>query len=340
MEILITALGCLILFLIQLRIYRKMCFKKLSYRCYFSKDEAYEGEEIEFIEEIENIKRLPLPVFKTELTASAALFFADTHSAVTDCSRFITSYFEVGGKCRVRRVWKLRCEKRGVHGITSVVMVSTDIFGTESYSCRPETKLPEITILPRQYSFETSRLFCRSICGDMPINNPPFSDPFYSDGLREYTGAEPLKFINHNASAHENRLMVNTFEASAERNANVILTFGRSEAANEHSIRVCAYLMTVLSRNHIISGLTIAGDKSRETRCENALQYLRALADVVPSPTEKLPESLTDKTIIITDSKRLAERADCAVIFTGSMTPPEKPNVICVSERRAQNEKS
>ena len=92
MEIIITALGCLMIFYIQLNIYRKHCFKSLDYKCYFNKSEAVEGDEIEFTEEILNRKHLPLPVFKSELTVSSTLEFADTHSSVTDKSRFVTAY--------------------------------------------------------------------------------------------------------------------------------------------------------------------------------------------------------------------------------------------------------
>lgn len=341
MEILITALGCLAVFLVQLKLYRKKAFEKLSYRCYFSKTEAVEGEEIEFTEEIENSKALALPVFKTELTASAALVFADTHSAVTDGSRFVTSYFEVKGKRKVKRVWKLRCAKRGVHGISSVVMVCTDIFGSESYSCRPDTRLPEITVLPKQYAFDTGSLMCHNLSGETNFSNPPFSDPFYADGIREYTGHEPLKFINHNASAHENKLMVNTFEASAENRVSVILTFCGHAQTDEHSIRVCAYLMSVLAAKRITAELIIAGEKNVKLPCSGSIRNcLYALAETDTNITERIPEKTSFNAFVITGSTQLAKKTSCKVIFTGSITAPQKKGIICVPERSMGYEKS
>lgn len=60
MEVVALALVCLLAVWLENVLYRKNAFKGLSYRCYLSRSQVFEGEEIELIEEIENRKWLPL----------------------------------------------------------------------------------------------------------------------------------------------------------------------------------------------------------------------------------------------------------------------------------------
>lgn len=342
MEILIAALGCLVIFLVQLKLYRKYCFKQLDYNCFFSESEVYEGAEIEFTEEIENRKRLPLPVFKSELTASTYLDFADTHSAVTDGSKFVSSFFEVKGRCRVKRVWKIKCTRRGVYGIKNVVLVTSDIFGSEVFSLKPECRLPEITVLPSEYPFNADRIFSRNFCGDIPFKNPPFADPFFADGIREYTGTEPLKFINHSASAKENRLMVNTFDSSAESRMSVILDLS---CHGEHSIKVCCYLLRCIERKGFCFGLYIPSEPELSVPHANGGEHLKrclyALAKAaVPEKQSDIdvPTEFLANPVLITANEQTAFSWSSGVIFTGYLSKPA--SFICVPERSDDNEQS
>lgn len=342
MEILIAALGCLVIFFVQLKIYRKYCFKQLDYNCYFSESEVYEGAEIEFTEEIENRKRLPLPVFKSELTASACLDFADTHSAVTDGSRFVSSFFEVKGRCRVKRVWKIKCTRRGIYGIKNAVLVTSDIFGSEVFSLKPECRLPEITVLPSEYPFNANRIFSRNFCGDIPFKNPPFADPFFADGIREYTGTEPLKFINHSVSAKENRLMVNTFDSSSESRISVVLDLS---CHWEHSIKVCCYLLRCMERKGFCFGLYIPSEPELSVPHSNGGEHLKrclyALAKAaVPENPDKIsvPKEYLTNPVLITANEQTALSWGHGVIFTGYLSKPA--DFICVPERSNDNEKN
>ena len=91
----LAALAAILLAILWLQnwIYRKYALQDVHYRCYLSRDQVYEGDEIELIEELENRKWLPLPWFKTEITASRWLDFAGAQSQLTDKSRFVPSFF-------------------------------------------------------------------------------------------------------------------------------------------------------------------------------------------------------------------------------------------------------
>lgn len=345
MEILIIALVCAMIFFIQLKIYRKKCFENLFYRCYFSVSEAHEGDEIEFIEEIENRKNLSFPVFKSELTASSALYFADTNSSVTDNSRFVSSFFSIKGQSKVKRIWKVKCTKRGIHGINNAILVTSDIFGVESFSYKPEFKFPKITILPSEYSFNIQRILKGGFSGDIPLKNQLFTDPFFKDSIHEYTGREPLKFINHNVSARQSKLMVNTFEGSLENYSTIILDTNASEKLVEHSIRVCAFLLTSLERYGIKSSLYITSEPPIHVNLGNGGVHLKKcrykLAEIDIKKTSSIKsilKSAEKTTILITSNEEIANISKTNVLFTGYLNSTNNVNYIYVPERRRDDE--
>ena len=129
MEVVALALVCLLAVWLENVLYRKNAFKGLSYRCYLSRSQVFEGEEIELIEEIENRKWLPLPWFKSEITVSRWLEFAGAQSQLTDRQRFVPSFFMLKSYQRVSRRWKVRCLKRGEYSVEQIVLVTTDLLG-------------------------------------------------------------------------------------------------------------------------------------------------------------------------------------------------------------------
>ena len=148
MEILVLFLIMLFIVVLQALIFKKLSFTKLHYHCGFSTDEAFEGDTIELVETIYNRKWLTLPWFKSELTTSKWLDFAGSQSSVTYDTRFVPSFFLVKGHKKVVRRWKVNCTKRGVYGIRTVMLVSTDLLGRQTVS-KPVEVDSNVMVLPR-----------------------------------------------------------------------------------------------------------------------------------------------------------------------------------------------
>ena len=104
----------------QARLFGRKAFQNFEYRCSFDRPEAFEGDEIELVEEVYNRKWVPLPWFKTEITTSRWLEFAGSQSVVTYNTRFVPSFFLVKSYQKVTRRWKVKCLKRGIFPIESV----------------------------------------------------------------------------------------------------------------------------------------------------------------------------------------------------------------------------
>lgn len=93
MEVLAFAFTILVFFTMQKWVFDKFAFKKLEYKCEFSVQEAYEGDEILLVETIRNKKFLPLPWLKVDIHSSRWLDFAGTCSVVTQDDRRVLHWF-------------------------------------------------------------------------------------------------------------------------------------------------------------------------------------------------------------------------------------------------------
>lgn len=236
--------------LLQNLLYRKNTFRNLSYRCYFSTPEAYEGDEIELVEEIVNRKLLPVPWLRSDFTASKYLDFAGTRSVVTDKERFVVSFFLLKSYHQVTRRWKVRCTKRGVFPISRVSLVATDLLG----NCILSRNIPvsaSVTVLPDPTLLEQTEYRVRHLTGDVTVRRHLVSDPFTISGTREYTERDPLNKIDWLATARTRQLMVREYAYTTSPNLAVILNIQSREFERdavldeenvENAVRTCAGL--------------------------------------------------------------------------------------------------
>lgn len=251
MKLLTLVIIVLIIYLTESFLYKKYGLKGVAYKCRFSCDEACEGDEIELIEEITNAKRLPLPWVKAELTAPLALEFGELQSSVTDTSRFVSSFFVLKGCSRITRRWKLKCRRRGIYSISAVTVVGADLFGTMNFSLPMDKSYysHRLVILPKPAENIPAFPADNMLTGENTVPISLISDPFFIGGVRPYTLSDPMRSINWNASAKEQRLMCSTYEFTENRRTLVILNMQSRENENksvfdpesvEYCIKICA----------------------------------------------------------------------------------------------------
>lgn len=222
MEILIILILTGVLWRLQSFVYRRYGLKHVEYNSYLSATEAYEGDEIELVEEIVNRKALPLPWLKSEITTSKWLSFAGSQSAVTDQTRFVPSFFMLRGHQKVTRRWKVTCLRYGEHPIVKTALVTGDLLGNVVLS-KPAAIESCITVLPRPRPMEELALASRHSVGELVVRRRFLADPFLRCGVREYGEFDPLSHVNWLASAKEKKLMVHQFDATAQQKLAVIL---------------------------------------------------------------------------------------------------------------------
>jgi len=248
--LLILLLILLSVFFLQNKLYKGRIFHRLSYRCYFSTDEAYEGDEIELVEEIENRKFLPIPWLRSDFTTSKYLDFAGTRSVITDKDRYVVSFFMLRSYHKVTRRWKVRCTKRGVFSIEKVSLVATDPLGSCVLS-RNMAAGASLTVLPNPTLFSDTGYHVRHLTGDVTVRRHLVSDPFTVSGTRPYIPGDPLKLIDWPATARAGSLMVRECAYTTSPSLAVVLNiqsrdFERDAVLDEdnveNAIRTCAGL--------------------------------------------------------------------------------------------------
>ena len=250
MEFLALAAVILGVVVLQNWLFQHKALENLEYRCYLNKDQVFEGEEIELVEELANKKWLPVPWLKTEITTSRWLEFAGAQSTVSGQSRFVPSFFLMKSYQKVTRRWKVRCLKRGEFEIEKVILVSTDLFGNRSLS-RPEQVNARVLVLPRPLSDEGLTVAPKHQNGDIQVRRQLLDDPFMISGVREYTERDPMNKIHWSATAKEGRIMVYNNDYTSQQSVTVILNLQSREFEHfetmdqdrmEDAIRVCARL--------------------------------------------------------------------------------------------------
>lgn len=299
-----------VLFWGQMLLFGKKAFQNFEYRCDFDCPEAFEGDEIELIEQVYNRKWVPLPWFKTEITTSRWLEFAGSQSIVTYNTRFVPSFFLVKSYQKVTRRWKVKCLKRGVFPIESVILVSTDLLGQKVVSQKADISAC-VTVLPQTVDLDQMFVSARYLQGDNPVRNQLIPDPFYVSGVREYQPSDPMKNIHWNATAKLGRIMIRNMEYTTRQSITVVLNmqsrqFEQGEAIDqermEQCIRVAATLLEETLENSIpvslASNASLEGkdketfESSQNFGREHILELLHTLANFPKGSSLDFPSYL------------------------------------------------
>lgn len=259
MALVFLAVALCAVFFMETRLYKRRAFQHLNYRCYFSVDEAFEGDEIELVEELENRKLLPLPWLRSDFTASRFLEFAQTRSVITGRDRYVVSFFLLKSHQKVVRRWKVRCLQRGVFSIPKVSLVAADLLG----GCVLSQNVPaeaSLTVLPDPTLFDQTDYHLRHLTGEVPVRQRLIPDPFTVAGSREYTPSDSLRMMDWPATARTGKLMIRECAFTTSPSLTVLLNvqsrpFEREEAVDEEAvedaIRVCAGLLADTLRGNL-----------------------------------------------------------------------------------------
>lgn len=222
MELIVLFLLVALLFVGEMQLYKWKWHRKLNYQCKFSTDEAYEGDEIELIETVTNAKLLPLAWAKVEITTSKWLSFADTQSLVAGETRYVPSFFVLKSHHRVVRRWKVRCLRRGTYTVDKNVLVTTDLLGQSIFSLPVEVNTV-ITVLPRPRETVECLVSPKGMSGEVIVPRRLFTDPFFVNGVREYTPHDAANRIHWAATAKEDRIMVRSNDCTSDQTVTIVL---------------------------------------------------------------------------------------------------------------------
>lgn len=354
MELIAMALIVAAIIVGQYILYEKTGLKKVFYKLSISAPEAFENDTIEIVEEIENAKWLPLVWVRSEISCSPWLTFKGqtlVRNELDEQRGLISGIFVLRGYRKCLRVWKVKCEKRGIMTIDNVIITSSDLFGLSKKAMVYEIT-DTIRVLPIPADMETGELSGDLFIGNMQVRRFVLPDPFMISGAREYTGREPMNRIHWLQTARTGNLMAYKNEFTTERRILIILNMQRSVSAYgqpmnisilEAQIKAAAFALDYCSR--VSAECALAANTSERlyvspnsgyAHIMNALRRLAELENICGERLDDMLMSLdcgefTD-IILITSCvteltceilEGLSGRGKCCKVFTAGLNEDE-----------------
>lgn len=196
------------LYFAQQKLYRRLWQRQLKVDLAFAREHIFEGEEGILREQVENGKRLPLPMLKVKFSTSRNLVFDGGGGSRTTDQYYRNDIFQIGGGERITRTLRFVGGKRGYYRIDGVDFAAADLFMT----CEMTASAPMLRTLyvyPKPFDSREFRISLRQINGEILAKRRLLEDPFEYRGIRAYQPYDDRKSINWKATAKTGELKVN-----------------------------------------------------------------------------------------------------------------------------------
>ena len=239
-------LGFLLLALLWNQYYAKHWHKNLMITLNFLQEFVYAGDQAEMTEQIENRKRLVLPVLEVAFHVDKKLAFHDCENTSVSDFTYKRDIFALLGNQRVTRKLTLNCTHRGYYRIDRSYLTAFSMLHRRRFSMEFPADT-ELYVYAARTNVSNILVTCERLMGSVQCAKRLFEDPFAYASIREYTVTDPMKTINWKASARTGELMVNTFESTHMEKVMIFLDVEDSgilkyEYLTEDSISVAASL--------------------------------------------------------------------------------------------------
>ena len=219
---------------VQRMVFFSDIFANLDYGAELETREVYSGDDVYMYEEITSERRLPIPYMKVNTELPAGLKFRLTErkngEAKDSLMQNVQSVFVIRGKRKIRRRWRIACQKRGIYNVGSAIMVSGDVFGMKAVSKIMKADEENIlTVLPSTVDLSEKFISSSLENGDILSNRRLLSEPYLRAGVRDYSAGDPMRKVNWKLSASHGKLLVNVEEFTQKRSFNIFLSMNTRE---------------------------------------------------------------------------------------------------------------
>ena len=205
--------------------------RRLHYRRRFNRTAVYEGEQIELIEVIKNVKPIPVPWLRAESRISRHLQFGrGTVSEEREISggQYHRSVFFLGPFSQITRRHHVTCLKRGHYDVGSVSLTAGDLFGVGQKNKQVMNDC-KVDVYPRILGENELDTPSTRWQGELAVKRWIMPDPFLTSGVRDYRAGDPQRDIHWRATARTGQLQVKVRDYTADPRMMVILNIQKSE---------------------------------------------------------------------------------------------------------------
>jgi len=250
----------------QALVFRLNNMRGLKYERHFSRRNAFEGENVELIERIQNRKRLPVPWLRAESRIPKPLAFEKEQLDAHEVSGglYHKSIFYLTPMSGLIRHHEVTLKKRGVYSAGSVALTAGDLFSMAKSEKQLELDC-SIVVYPRILSDEELPDPAHRWLGDAIVKRWIMPDPFLVTGIRDYRSGDSLRDIHWRASARTGDMRVKVRDFTSDPRAMVILNVQTSaqqwadvgaydEESVEHAVRIAATMCLRALRHGMDAG--------------------------------------------------------------------------------------
>ncbi len=251
MKLIVAILISVLLYSAVRMLYRKHWEDGLKVEIDFPDRIVREGDQSRLLEVITNDKWLPLPVLQIKFAITRTFRFAGSvESDVTD-QYYRNEYFALRSFERVSRTYPFVCAKRGLFGMKNMDLICKDLFlSDEMYHAKEHAAT--LLVLPGRVPLHQIPTDNLKLLGEIETNLKLQEDPFAFAMIREYQPYDSMHSLNWKVSARMDRLMVNTFHTTLQRELVIVLNLNTHAGHYEERIRedliriaatLCAYFV-------------------------------------------------------------------------------------------------
>jgi len=140
--------------------------------------------------------------------------------------------------------------KRGRYIFSGGEIKSGDFLGLKEKSMTIPHKR-EVVIYPKPADYNYTIKQIGGFLGDISVRRFIIEDPILTAGFSDYTGREPMKSISWSQSAKSGRMMIKTYDHTAELNVSLVLNLEGSEEEIEKSLSLCHTVCHILEKKRI-----------------------------------------------------------------------------------------
>lgn len=335
-------IGLLLLMCIWNLYYTKHWSTNLTVSLDFLQDFVYTGERAEMTEQIENRKKMMLPILEVGFHMDRSLSFHDCENTSVSDYAYKRDIFALLGRQRVTRKLLLDCTKRGYYRIDKSDLTTFSMLHRRRYSVESPADAA-LYVYAARTDVSDILVTCERLMGSLQCAKRLYEDPFAFSSIREYTITDPMNTINWKASARTGELMVNTFESTLTEKVMIYLDMEdrgilKYEHLTESSVSVAASLAQTLIGRGMEVGLCInAADtyiapstgRKQLTDIEQALSRCKSDDSVIPFPV-----------LLAAQTPGQEHTAPSADTEPAVVTPPDDAVIIFISKNAVQNQSS
>ena len=206
-------------------IWSKYALRRVEYSRHLSATHAFFGDEITIELSITNRKILPLPWIQVDEELDEHMLLPNTVLTTQSYRQgrlLLRNLMPLGWYHRVKRIYTMRCMKRGYFAFGPTTIQSGDYF--HFHVQQMEIAKPEyLVVYPRILPLAKLGIASRDPFGDIRLQRHLFQDPVRVSSIREYTPGDPLKRIHWKASARVGTLQTKVFEHTTSSDLAIFL---------------------------------------------------------------------------------------------------------------------